>query len=208
MGLLVAGLVLLAIGRMRALEPGDVRPLPVSTTSSDRSTSVSEHGAGGGSATPARESSTAGEGSASEEARVALPEDPAARTEAAEAEWAKAYAGVSPAQLEEEATAILDHLIEETKDEIERRFDGGRYERIASDGVYRMDPDRDFIAGLEQVRITSEGDVRSVVLPPDEFPELYQLGRKAIWLQGSAHQLRLEDPVLYEQRPSQPSPRR
>jgi hypothetical protein len=111
-----------------------------------------------------------------------------------EVEWLQVYAGVTAAQLDSEAQSINAHIVKATAEVFERRFSVGDYDVISQEGRYSGSSDTDFLTGLEQVMITSEGEVRRILLSELEYPELHALSRKARWLIDRAFWIRVKDP--------------
>ncbi|MCC6408282.1 MAG: hypothetical protein IT453_14050 [Planctomycetes bacterium] len=98
--------------------------------------------------------------------------------------WTIQYERAEVQQLVEESKALDTYIVEQTKEEFDRWFAAGASERVSDGNKYdAADWDR---TQLMQVRIASDGGVTKVVLPPDQFPDLYMLRQKQTWLADEA----------------------
>ena len=97
--------------------------------------------------------------------------------------WAKQHEGASRSLLESEAKRIDDYIVKTSKPEFEKRWNAGQATFIASGTTY----DGADWGPLEVRCVYMENNtISKIVLPKDEFPDLYNLRAKQRWLENSA----------------------
>ena len=97
--------------------------------------------------------------------------------------WAKQHEGASRGLLESEAKRIGDYIVKTSEPEFDKRWNAGQTTFIASGNKYDgadWDP-------LEVRRVyMANNTISKIVLPKDEFPELYNLMAKMRWLEQAS----------------------
>jgi hypothetical protein len=97
--------------------------------------------------------------------------------------WAKQHEGASRGLLESEAKRIGDYIVKTSQPEFDKRWNAGQATFIASGAKYDgadWDPS-------EVRRVYMENNtISKIVLPKDEFPDLYNLMAKMRWLQDAS----------------------
>lgn len=100
-------------------------------------------------------------------------------------DWERQYAGQSLEQLLGAVAALDKQYSDLTMPELQRQLEAGQYTVMARDGVYHGQPNDDseiFMVQMPGPEANGEREVRKIVLPPEKFPDLYELHRKRQWL--------------------------
>lgn len=107
-------------------------------------------------------------------------------------DWERQFAGQSLGQVVDAVATLETQYSDLTMPELQRQFDAGQYTVLARDGVFHGQPSDDTEIFMVQMPVREPGgdcEVRKSVLPPEKFPELYEMHRKLNWLRQRQNEL-------------------
>ena len=111
--------------------------------------------------------------------------------------WETLYAEATLAQISAEIKVVRSLLHERSSPYYKAKFDAGGYEISGhyTSGKPYVVPTDDRLMRLE---LSSNGEVRRVVLPESDFPDAYKLQRQVSWLMGRKSELKLYEQVALD----------
>ncbi|MFT7542836.1 MAG: hypothetical protein ACI9K5_003818 [Gammaproteobacteria bacterium] len=100
-------------------------------------------------------------------------------------DWKLEIEGVEWLEIQKQSDKIMLYIKAQASEDLARRRANGEFEVISTDGSVvglGTGPDR-LITGLDEVVFKYGGEVQRYQVPRDQYPELYALADKALWLQ-------------------------
>lgn len=99
-------------------------------------------------------------------------------------DWSNVYGDAPMEELVLERDGLRDYLVETAKPEFLKRFAAGEGTLLSKDGKFVLGSAAiDEVSAVRVRHVTHGGEVRKVILPPEDFPELYVAKSKLNWLE-------------------------
>lgn len=102
--------------------------------------------------------------------------------------WSEEYEDVEWRDILLESDRITAYIEPLTREDLTQRWERNDFTVFGQGGVMMSgsDPDRVFLPGLEWKIIMDDGEIRRYRVPEEQYPDLYALARKGVWLRKAA----------------------